>query len=274
MQNIPVKEKVKIKDAPNYVKLPNIRELILPDPGNLFFDLDLDRADMQIVGRESGDKNLIDALARGIDLHCMSAAEIFGVKGIPTDELIESHPNYWEHRNKIGKGYRDKTKNGGHAVDYGVGERKLAQTLGITVHEASLFKSRWFQMYPGIRNWHLRVEQTVASKGYLENPFGARLYQFGRFNLPEFLGWLPQSTVAGVINRALVAIDTAQQSNKTSIQLLIQVHDSLAGQFFSSLKEQELSNLRKLTAIVVPYENPLVIPVGIKTSSKSWGECA
>ena len=273
MQNIPVKEKEKIKGTKNYVKLPNIRELALTDPRKTYFDLDLDRADMQIVGWESGDDNLKTALRRGIDLHCMSAAEIFGIKGIPIDELVESHPNYFEHRSRIGKANRDKTKNGGHACDYAVGTPKLAQTLGITRHEADQFKSRWYGLFPGIRKWHLRVEQTVATTGYLENIFGARLYQFGRFNLPEFLGWQPQSTVAGVINRVLVNIDTAQQANETTIELSLQVHDSLAGQFDSSKEEAELVNLKHFASILLPYADPLIIPVGVKTSLISWGAC-
>lgn len=271
-QNVPIKEKQKIKDD-NYVQLPNIRTLFLPDQGKTFFDLDLDRADMQVVGWESGDENLKSALKKGIDLHCMSAAEIFGIKGIPVDELVETHPNYADHRAKIGKGNRDRTKNGGHAVDYGVGARKLAQTLGITIHEAELFRAKWFSLYPGIRKWHIRTEELVTKQGYIENPFGARLYNFGRLNLPEFLGWLPQSTVAGVINRALVAIDAEQQAQRTSIELLIQVHDSLAGQFESRFKNAELAKLRACASILVPYPDPLVIPVGIKTSTESWGAC-
>ena len=271
-QNIPVKEKQKIKDD-NYVKLPNIRELFLPDQGKTFFDIDLDRADMQVVGWEAGDENLKRALRLGIDLHCMSAAEIFGIKGIPVEELIETHPNYPEHRAKIGKQNRDKTKNGGHACDYGVGIPKLAQTLGITRHEADLFRSRWYGMYPGILKWHKRTEQEVLSKGFIENKFGARLYNFGRFNLPEFLGWTPQSTVAGVINRALVNIDAAQQKGETTIELLIQVHDSLAGQFETAKSQTEISNLKTLARVLVPYDDPLYIPVGVKTSTKSWGDC-
>lgn len=273
LQNIPVAEKEKIKSA-DYIKLPNVRRLFIPDPGYTFFDMDLDRADMQIVAWESGDKNLKDALRRGIDIHCMNACEAFDIKGIPYDELAESHPNYKEHRERIGKKNRDKVKNGGHACDYGVGERKLAQTLGITVAEASRFRAKWFAIHPGILAWHKRTQELVLRLGYSENKFGARLYNLGTFDLPEHLGWLPQSTVAGVINRALVAIDEAEQKGETSIQLLIQVHDSLAGQFLTSRKDAELANLRRLAQIVVPYPEPLIIPVGIKTSTKSWGECA
>lgn len=273
MQNIPVAAKEKIKNVGDYIKLPNIRELALPDNGKTFFDIDLDRADMQVVGWESGDENLKEALTKGIDLHCMSAAEIFGIKGIPVDELVETHPNYPEHRAKIGKQHRDKTKNGGHACDYGVGDSKLAQTLGITRHEASAFKARWFGLFPGIRSWHVRTQELVSRQGYIENKFGARLYNFGRFDLPEFLGWLPQSTVSGVINRALVAIDAEQQRGNTSIELLIQVHDSLAGQFLTARRTEEIANLKRLASIVVPYDDPLIIPVGVKTSTESWGAC-
>jgi DNA polymerase-1 len=269
-QNIPLTTKQKIK-SPDYVKLPNIRELFIPDPGYTCFDLDLDRADMQVVGRESNDQNLIDALAQGIDLHCFSASEVFGFRGIPIDELIESHPNYPEHRARIGKANRDKCKNGGHACDYAVGDRKLAQTLGITVKEAADFKAKWFGLFPGIHAWHRRTEELVSKQGFIENRFGARLYLFGRFNLPEFLGWLPQSTVSGVINRALVAIDAAHETGETLCELLIQVHDSLVGQFPTNQKEKAIADLRKLASIIVPYENPLTIPVGIKTSTQSWG---
>lgn len=272
LQNIPVAEKQKIKDK-NYISLPNIRKLFIPDPGYTYFDMDLDRADLQVVVWEADDSDLKKALHLGIDMHCMNACDVFGIKGIPYDELTESHPNYSSHRAKIGETNRGKTKAGVHATNYGVGDRKLAQTLGISVHEAGAFRAKWFGAHPGVRKWHTRTEQAVSQSGYLENKFGARLYNFGRFDLPEFLGWLPQSTVAGVINRALVNIDAAAERGETSVQLQIQVHDSLAGQFLSSRKEQEIMKLRELSRVVVPYDDPLIIPVGFKTSEKSWGDC-
>jgi len=235
--------------------------------------MDLDRADLQVVVWEADDSDLKKALRLGLDMHCFSAVDIFNIKGIPHDELTESHPNYKNHRARIGEANRGKAKAGVHATNYGVGDRKLAVALGITVHEASVFRARWFSAHPGIRRWHTRTEKAVSETGYLENRFGARLYNFGRFMLPEFLAWGPQSTVAGVINRALVRIDAAAQAGETSTQLLIQVHDSLAGQFLSSRKDQEIEKLRELSQIVIPYDEPLIIPVGFKTSNTSWGDC-
>lgn len=272
LQNIPVAEKQKIKDK-DYISLPNIRKLFIPDEGKTFFDIDLDRADLQVVIWEADDKDMKKALALGLDMHCVNACDIFNITGIPYDELAESHPNYKDHRKRIGDSNRAKSKMGVHATNYGVGDRKLATSLGISVHEASLFRARWFAAHPGIRKWHTRTEQAVSQRGYVENKFGARLYNFGRFNLPEFLGWLPQSTVAGVINRALVNIDEAKERGETSIELLVQVHDSLAGQFNSNRFTEECEKLLELAKVAIPYDDPLIIPIGIKTSNNSWGDC-
>jgi len=272
LQNIPVKEKQKIKGGADYIALPNIRKLFIPDPGHTFFDIDLDRADLQVVIWEADDADMKKALRSGLDMHCVNACDVFDIKGIPYDELAEGHPNYPDHRGRIGEAARGKAKAGVHATNYGVGDRKLAQTLGITVAEAARFRARWFAAHPGIRKWHLRTEKAATKRGFIENRFGARIYTFGRINLPELLGWLPQSTVAGVINRGLCAIDAAQQRGETSIQLLIQVHDSLAGQFKTFRKAEEVENLKKLARVEVPYEEPLIIPVGVKLSEKSWGD--
>lgn len=270
-QNLPKEEKKKLSRARDYVQLPNIRELFIPDPGFTFFDMDLDRADLQVVVWEAADADLKFALREGLDMHLFNAMQVWNLS-IPPDELKESHPNYPIHKKKFGK-YRQLAKAAVHATNYGVGDRKLAVTLGISVHEASRFRSRWFSAHPGIHAWHKRTETQALSLGYVSNPFGARLYILGRFDLPEALAWQPQSTVAGVINRALVSIDQAEQRGDSRIQLLLQVHDSLAGQFPTSETERSLAQLRDLGRVVVPYADPLIIPVGIKTSTESWGKC-
>lgn len=272
LQNVPVAEKEKVKGG-EYVKLPNIRKLFIPDPGYTFFDLDLDRADLQCVVWEADDTELKQALRLGLDLHCLNACTIFDIQGIPFEELTETHPNYHDHRGRIGKPNRDKAKMGVHATNYGVGDYKLAVSLGITQREAGVFRARWFSAHPGIKQWHLRTEEQARKWGFVSNPFGAKLNILGRFDLPECLAWQPQSTVAGVINRGLRNIDAAEQVGQTSTQLLGQVHDSLFGQFLTCKKVEEITNLHRLTRIEVPYPDPLIIPIGVKTSAVSWGDC-
>ena len=88
--------------------------------------------------------------------------------------------------------------------------------------------------------------------------------------LPEALAWIPQSSVANYIDRVWLRI----HDHIPEVQVLLQVHDSLCGQFPTHLKHPCLARMREEAAkVVIPYDDPLVIPVGIKTSDKSWGAC-
>lgn len=57
------------------------------------------------------------------------------------------------------------------------------------------------------------------------------------------------------------------------VETLLQVHDSLAGQFPTHLKDKLVARMKEESKIVIPYPEPLIIPTGLKLSEKSWGEC-
>ena len=88
--------------------------------------------------------------------------------------------------------------------------------------------------------------------------------------LPEALAWVPQSTVALYINKIWDAVVTQLKE----AQVLLQVHDSLVWQAptykFEHIKEQ----FRAIAStIIIPYDDPLIIPVGFNYSQISWGDC-
>lgn len=267
LQNIP--KGTKAKD-PDELSLPNIRTLFIPDPGFTFFDMDLDRADLQVVVWEAEDEDLKLVLRRGIDMHLFNACAIFGIRGIPPEELIETHPNYPEHRARISEGRRQLAKAGCHAVNYYCQATTLSQHLGSTRHEAQKFIDSWLGAHPGIKRWHERTEKQLRTHRYVENRFGYRRYYFEHLDglLPEALAWVPQSTVANVINRAWVNID----EQVPEAQILLQVHDSLAGQIPTYAVAPVTRKIKEVSAITIPYPDPLIIPVGIKLSDKSWGD--
>jgi hypothetical protein len=269
MQNIP--KGTKAKEAED-LELPNIRTLFIPDEGYTFFDMDLDRADLQVVVWEADDSDLKLALRLGLDMHLLNACAIFNLKGIPPDELTETHPNYRSHRARISEAYRQKAKTGVHAVNYGCKARTLAIHLGSTVREADKFISGWLQAHPGIAAWHKRVEEQLRTRHSVSNAYGYRRVYFDRVEglLPEALAWIPQSTVALTINRIWRNIFTTY----SDIQVNLQVHDSLAGQFPTRSHGEHVEALRIASKVEIPYEDPLIIPTGIKTSTKSWGDCA
>ncbi len=263
LQNIP-----KGGGGADDLQLPNIRKIFVPDPGYEFFDLDLDRADLQVVVWEADDADLKAALRLGVDMHCFNALGVYRIKGIPVEELVESHPNYKEHRARIGEDKRQRTKSAVHAVDYACKGRTLAITLGCTVAEADDFIARWFAAHPGIRNWHQRIETQLQSKRKVRNQYGYERFYFDRIEgmLPEALAWIPQSTVAVTINRIWKNI----YKNLPEVQVLLQGHDSIAGQFPFGC---DTARIKQQAQVTIPYPDPLIIPVGIKTSRVSWGDC-
>jgi len=210
------------------------------------------------------------ALKLGVDMHLLNAYTL-AQRSLPDlAELVETHPKYLEHRIPFKK-ERQLAKSFIHGTNYGGGARTMAAAAGVSVHQADRFQHIYFSRYPGLRDWHHRVEDQLRRRRYVENAFGYRRYYFDRVDglLPEALAWIPQSTVANVIDRAWVNI----YEQAPEIQVLLQVHDSLAGQFPTVLKEPCLRRMQELSQIVVPYPDPLIIPVGIKCSNVSWGDC-
>jgi DNA polymerase-1 len=252
------------------LQLPNVRKLFIPDPNYTFFDMDLDRADLQVVVWESGEEELKAALRLGVDMHLLNAYTLAGRELPDLAELVEGHPRYPDHRIPYKK-ERQLAKSFIHGTNYGGGARTMAIAAGVTVHQADRFQKIYFGKYPGLKAWHERVEKQLTTKRFVQNAFGYRRYYFDRTDglLPEALAWIPQSTVANVINRAWVNI----YEQAPEIQILLQVHDSLAGQFPTSTHAASLGKLRDLSRIVIPYPDPLIIPTGVKVSNKSWGAC-
>lgn len=113
----------------------------------------------------------------------------------------------------------------------------------------------------------------VSGRRFITNPFGYRFHFFDRIEGTIFnqaVAWIPQSTVACLINRAYVAID---ETLSPDVEILLQVHDSLVGQYDLLRAEEFRTKVIAASQITIPYDDPLVIPVGIKTSTKSWGDC-
>lgn len=235
---------------PDALVLPNIRKIFVPDTGYTFFDMDLDRADLQVVAWESDEADFKALLRSGEDVHQVNANDL--------------------------KITRQLAKAWVHGTNYGGRERTMAKTCGITIHEATKMRARWFAIHPGILAWHERTENMLRTKRYVENKFGYRRHYFDRVEglLPEALAWVPQSTVACVINRAWLNIfNTLSARGRGPVEILLQVHDSLAGQVPTAQAAQLLPLVKSAAQIAVPYSDPLIIPTGIKTSSKSWGDC-
>jgi len=253
LQNLPKGN----EDEERGLLLPNIRSLYVPDPGYTIFDIDGKGADFQVLIAEADDENLYRVQREVSDIHTYHLKEL----GLPLTG--------WAH------GPRDRAKRFTHATNYVGNPRGLATKLNLTVRQAEYSQNRYFQMYPGVKKWQERVQQKLITDRFVENKLGYRRFFFGRVDDKahrEACAWIPQSTVACVINQVWLNIwETYGPSG--IVEVLLQVHDSLMGQFLTDQQAAILPALETLGRVVVPYPKPLIIPMSIKTSMVSWGAC-
>jgi len=251
------------------LELPNIRKLFIPDDGMVIWDADLKNADFYTVVWECDDEVWRAALEAGVDMHLVNTGTLTGIKELNIDKLRDPEFEAWA-KKTYGK-QRKFAKAWCHGTNFGGGDRTMAATCGITVRENERHRLKWFGEHPGLKAWHERTEHQLKTHRFIENRFGYRYYFFDRVDaaLPEALAWVPQSTTGCVINRAWHQIS----QTLPQVEVLIQVHDSLVGQFPAHIKEELLQRIPEVAKVTVPYDKPLVIPVGLKHSPISWGHC-
>ena len=256
MQNIP--KGGDTGDLEDSLELPNIRELFIPDQGMTMFDIDLDSADARIVAWESGCAWLKKCFKEGKKPYVEIMKEYF-----QDDTKSKKSPEY---------GMFKSLCHGTHYLGTAEG---IAPRIGLDVDQTRKIQQWYFSINPEIREWHNEVISQVKGRRYVENAFGYRVYFFDKaegniFN--QAVADIPQSSVACLINRIWDSIE--EQIPENVLQILLQVHDSLVGQFPTSRKEEILAEIARIgNSVVVPYPDPLYIPMGIVHSDVSWGAC-
>ena len=236
--------------------LPNVRTLFVPDPGMEFFDIDLSSADLRIVVWESDEPEMKSMLAQGLDPYTEIAKEFYH-----DQTITKKDPR------------RQTFKSFAHGTHYLGTPEGLAERLGLPVQQARDTQAWYFRRFPRIKRWQDEaIRDGVVKRRMVQNIFGYRMHFFDRIEgtvLNQAAAWIPQSTVGCLINRAYVAID----EREPEVDLLLQVHDSLAGQYPIAKRDEILPRILAHAAIPLPYADPLTIPVGVKTSIVSWGDC-
>ena len=241
--------------------LPNVRRFFKPDPGYILFDVDLAGADAQIVAWEANDEPLKQAFrdhaaGKGPKVHCVNAKAIFGAKAGPDGKTDP---------------YYSRAKAGVHLTNYGGKAKTCSAALSIPLWEAENFQAEWFRLHPAIKEWHHTVENNLRTTRSVRNPFGFVRTYFDRIDdmlLGQALAWVPQSTVAIIIDTAYNRITETMPD----VAILLQVHDSLVGQCPISMWAAVKPKLRECLEVVVPYADPLIVPTGLATSTISWGD--
>ena len=238
-----------------------IRKAFIAPDGWSVMAADYSQIELRIMAHLSGDKSLVDAFARGDDIHRATAAEVFDLEPMfVTDEQ------------------RRRAKAINFGLIYGMSAFGLARQLGIERAEAAAYIDRYFERYPGVRHYMDSTRAMAHEKGYVETVYGRRL------TLPDIharqapvrqaaeraaINAPMQGTAADIIKRAMLRVHQALATSNLGCHLLLQVHDELVFE----VRDRDLDPARQLIRLemeaAAELSVPLVVDIG---SGESWFE--
>ncbi len=248
-------------NEPNLQNIPvrsgegrRIREAFIAPPGWCIVSADYSQIELRIMAHLSQDAGLLEAFARGEDVHRHTASEVFGT---PAEAVTSEQRRY------------AKVINFG--LIYGMSAFGLAQQLGIERGAAQSYMERYFARYPGVAQYMARTREQARELGYVETVFGRRLW------LPEIRSGNParrsgaeraainapmQGTAADLIKLAMVAVHRWLGEAGLESRLVMQVHDELVLEARESERERLRAELPRLMSGVAKLSVPLLVEVG------------
>jgi len=239
----------------NIPRGPLVRSLFIADPGYKLVDVDLSQAESRVVAYLANDYAMIRVFETDGDVHIINASNIYNV---PQSEVT--------------KPQRDGGKKVGHASNYMIGAKTFSNDIGCSVDEAQRLLNRYYQIYPGVKVWHKKVEKEVSTCRILTTPLGRKRMFFGRYDQDLIRGavaYVPQSTVGDHIN---ISIVKAYPYLPDGWNFINQVHDSIMTQV-----PEDTDDLHIYKFFKHYFERPItinghevIIPIDIKVG-KSWG---
>ena len=251
LQNIPVRT----------AEGRRIREAFIAPPGSKILSADYSQIELRIMAHLSSDPGLLDAFAKGEDVHRATASEVFGV----TREEVSSEQRRYA-----------KVINFG--LIYGMSAFGLASNLGIERAAAASYIDKYFARYPGVKAYMDRTRNEAHERGYVETVFGRRLWlpdirsgNQGRRQGAEraAINAPMQGTAADLIKLAMIAVQSWLESEKLTTRMIMQVHDELVLEVPESELERVKANVPGLMTNVAKLDVPLVAEPGV---GRNWEE--
>jgi DNA polymerase-1 len=209
LQNIPVRTEDGRK----------IRRAFIASPGHKLVSADYSQIELRLLAEIADIPVLKQAFRDGLDIHAMTASEMFGVpiKDMPSE-------------------VRRRAKAINFGIIYGISAFGLANQLGIAREEASAYIKKYFERFPGIRAYMDSTRDFCRANGYVETLFGRKCHypdikasnaSVRSFNERAAINARLQGTAADIIRRAMTRMEDALAEKKLSAQMLLQVHDEL-----------------------------------------------
>ena len=255
LQNIPVRNEMGRK----------IRSAFVAPKGRLLMSADYSQIELRLLAHIADIAQLKRAFENGLDIHAMTASEMFGVP-------VEGMPGE----------VRRRAKAINFGIIYGISAFGLANQLGISREEAGAYIKKYFERFPGIRDYMEATKRQAKADGFVTTIFGRKMH-FPRisssnpseraFNERAAINAPIQGSAADIIRRAMIRMDAALADARVKSEMLLQVHDELVFEVDESEVDATIEVAR---AVMIDAPHPaltLSVPLQVDArAAKNWDE--
>ncbi|MBW7835936.1 MAG: DNA polymerase I [Sphingomonadales bacterium] len=255
LQNIPIRTEEGRK----------IRRAFIANEGCKLLAADYSQIELRLFAHMADIGALREAFAQGLDIHAMTASQVFGVPMQGMDPAL-----------------RRQAKAINFGIIYGISAFGLARQLGVPQREAQAYIDSYFARFPGIGDYMERTKALCRKHGFVETLFGRRCHVTGiNDKNPSIRGFAEraainapiQGTAADIIRRAMIRMGPALAAKSLNARMLLQVHDELVFEVPEKEIEATTAVVREVMSgaalPVVEISVPLTVDVGI---GDNWDE--
>jgi len=251
LQNIPVRTEEGRK----------IRQAFVPEEGYTLLSADYSQIELRLLAHVADIDALKTAFAEGLDIHAMTASQVFDVPVEGMDPMV-----------------RRQAKAINFGIIYGISGFGLARQLGISNTEASNYINAYFERYPGIRAYMEEAKEHAKKFGFVWTPFGRKCH-FRSINErnPNMRGMSERAAInapiqggaADIIKRAMVRLPGALDAAGLGARMLLQVHDELIFEVPTKEVDETTALVKGIMEGAAELSVPLVVDTG---TGANWDE--
>ena len=238
-----------------------IRRAFVAAPGHVLLSADYSQIELRILAHVAGVDSLKDAFREGIDIHALTASQVFGLPLEGMDPMV-----------------RRSAKAINFGIIYGISPFGLARQIGVPQAEAKGYIEAYFARYPGIRDYMERTKKAAHGEGFVTTLFGRKCRLPGindrnparrAFQERAAINAPIQGAAADVIKRAMIPMQGALEACGLRARMLLQVHDELVFEVPEAEVDETGAIVKRVMEGAAHLDVPLTVDVG---TGASWAD--
>ena len=247
LQNIPTRTKLGVK----------IREAFVADTGKVLIGIDYSQIELRLLAHFSQDPVLVEAFKHNKDIHRQTAVALFGEADADAKRSVAKTVNF--------------------GLLYGMGQKKLSETLKISTKEAKEIIARYFETFPTVKSYFATIVETAKEQGYVETLLQRRRYFDYAKATPmlkaaydrESVNTVFQGSAADLIKLAMNKIHHSIQTEHLPAAMLLQIHDELIFEVDAAEAEVLALHFQEIMEHIYALRVPLKVSLN---TGRTWGE--